>query len=103
LKYQKKDSKLIPAFRKVEVNMINRELLKKEIDNVQDEYLVPLYKIIKTFEQTEKFSNIGAERPPGKNKKAEWRGFVKKFAGSLADSPIERGEQGIFEGREEIE
>jgi hypothetical protein len=95
LKYPGKDSKLIPEFKIVEVNMINRELLKKEIDNVQDEYLVPLYKIIKTFEETDKFANIAAERPPGKNKKADWRIFVEKFAGSLEDSPIQRGDQGI--------
>ena len=30
--------------------MITRETLKKEIDNVQDQYLVVLFKIIKTFE-----------------------------------------------------
>jgi hypothetical protein len=41
------------------------------------------------------FDYIGAERPPGKNKKADWRIFVEKFAGSLADSPIQRGDQGI--------
>ena len=30
--------------------MVTRETLKKEIDNVQDQYLVVLFKIIKTFE-----------------------------------------------------
>ena len=30
--------------------MVTRETLKKEIDNVQDQYLGVLFKIIKTFE-----------------------------------------------------
>jgi len=30
--------------------MVTRETLKKEIDNVQDQYLIVLFKIIKTFE-----------------------------------------------------
>jgi hypothetical protein len=30
--------------------MVTRETLKKEIDNVQDQYLAVLFKIIKTFE-----------------------------------------------------
>ncbi|MCP4348599.1 MAG: hypothetical protein GY795_24215 [Desulfobacterales bacterium] len=32
--------------------MITRELIKSEIDQVRDEYLEPLFRIIKVFEKT---------------------------------------------------
>ena len=32
-----------------------------------------------------------------------WHDFLNKYAGCLADSPIERGDQGDYEIREEIE
>ena len=79
--------------------MVTKELLKKEIDNVQDAYLVPLYKIIKTFEEPDEFTALEAGI---ENKKEEWKRFVEKFAGCLADTPIERGDQGKFEIREEL-
>ena len=41
--------------------MVTRETLKKEIDNVQDQYLVVLYKIVKALET-----------------KDQWEDFVKK-------------------------
>ncbi len=41
--------------------MVTRETLKKEIDNVQDQYLVVLYKIVKALET-----------------KGQWENFVKK-------------------------
>ena len=44
--------------------MVTRETLKKEIDNVQDQYLVVLFKIIKTFEipdESEDFVEIENE------------------------------------------
>lgn len=80
--------------------MITRSLLKAEIDKVQEQYLEVLLKIIKAFE----------EEPEQKNKtldvdfdKQKWSEFLNKFAGALADSPIERGEQGSYENREEIQ
>ncbi|MGD2086708.1 MAG: hypothetical protein PVH61_11025 [Candidatus Aminicenantes bacterium] len=44
--------------------MVTKETLKKEIDNVQDQYLVVLFKIIKTFEipdESEDFVEIENE------------------------------------------
>jgi hypothetical protein len=82
--------------------MITKELLKKEIDNVQDAYLIPLYKIIKTFEEPDGFTDPKAGKAANENKKEEWKKFVEKFAGCLADTPIERGDQGKFELREEL-
>ncbi|MGE5344018.1 MAG: hypothetical protein ACM3SY_21305 [Candidatus Omnitrophota bacterium] len=82
--------------------MITRERLKREIDNVRDEYIIPLYKIIKAFEEPE--DSIEDEMSSGKEeqKKEEWKNFIDKFAGSLADTPIERGDQGKYEVREPI-
>ncbi|HLP46542.1 MAG TPA: hypothetical protein VK469_11365 [Candidatus Kapabacteria bacterium] len=51
--------------------MITKELLKKEIDNVQDEYLIPLYKIIKTFENPDEFNDIELEEEEENNKKED--------------------------------
>lgn len=33
----------------------------------------------------------------------EWMAFIDRTYGSLADDPLERGPQGEYEGREEIE
>ncbi|MDQ1352090.1 MAG: hypothetical protein QG657_2396 [Acidobacteriota bacterium] len=76
--------------------MITKELLKREIDNVQDEYLTPLYKIIKTFEYPDEFEDIEFEEGEDEHKKKDWLKFIDKFAGCLSDTPIERGVQGCF-------
>jgi hypothetical protein len=34
--------------------------------------------------------------------RAEWIAFINETAGSLSDDPIERGDQGILETRDEI-
>jgi len=78
--------------------MITRNLLKVEIDKVQEQYLEVLLKIIKAFEEPEqekKAEDVDLE-------KQQWSEFINRFAGILADSPIERGEQGTYEIREEI-
>ena len=76
--------------------MLTRELLKQEIDKVQEEYLIPLYKIIKTFEQP-RIHDLEKESKKKEYEKKEWLKFLDKYAGSLADTPIERGKQGNFE------
>lgn len=55
--------------------------------------------IYEEFEEPDEFTDpkTGIE-----NKKEEWKRFVEKFAGCLADTPIERGDQGKFEVREEL-
>jgi hypothetical protein len=82
--------------------MITREQLKKEIEFVREEYLFPLYKIIKTFEKPIEAIDLRADQNTGKSKKEEWQRFVEKFAGCLADTPIERGDQGKFELRSRL-
>ena len=79
--------------------MITKELIKLEIDNLKDEYLEILYRIIKALEipvseVTEHLEII--------NKQSEWHNFIQETYGCLADAPIERGEQGKYKVREAI-
>ena len=75
--------------------MITRELLKAEIDKVQDSYLDVLYRIIKA---------LGSSEPPpmepGEAQLASWSAFIEQTYGSFADAPLERGDQGHYEVRE---
>lgn len=74
---------------------ITKELLKQEIDYIQDQYVDALYMIIKAFEYPSPPSV-----PP--DTEAEWRTFLETFAGICADAPLERGEQGRNEVREPL-
>lgn len=85
--------------------MITKELIKAEIDRVQDEYLEILYKIIKALvspidEVTNPNATMGITK---KVEDLEWHNFIEETYGCLADAPIERGEQGKYEVREAIE
>lgn len=71
--------------------MITKEQLKSEIEKVPDEYIDPLYKIIKALKKTR-----------GKPSDRGWLEFINKTYGCMQDSPIRRGEQGAFEIRGEI-
>ena len=75
--------------------MINRKLLKAEIDKVKSEHLELLYGIIKLLENgvplVEPYTHL------------DWHGFVTSTYGCLSDAPISRGEQGHYESREIIE
>ena len=67
--------------------MITRDLLKEEIDKVQDNYLNVLYRIIKALENpldSEDFHQI--EIP-------NWQNFIDATYGCMADDQIDRGEQ----------
>ncbi|MGD2092773.1 MAG: hypothetical protein PVH61_41805 [Candidatus Aminicenantes bacterium] len=55
--------------------------------------------IYEEFEEPDEFT---APKAGIENKKEEWKKFVEKIAGCLADMPIERGDQGKFEVREEL-
>ncbi|MHA2033195.1 MAG: hypothetical protein ACW99Q_27820 [Candidatus Kariarchaeaceae archaeon] len=86
--------------------MITKELLKSAIDKVPDEYLEILYRILKAFEipvgepTTKDFENAGHAK---KTKVLDWHQFIKETYGSLAEAPIQRGDQGKFEIREAME
>ena len=78
--------------------MITRELLKNEIDKIQDRYLEVVYRIIKAL-----VSPSMRAASPQNDQLSDWHGFIEQTYGSLADDPIERGDQGQFEVREVIE
>ena len=77
--------------------MITRELVKAEIDKVQDKYLEVIYRIIKALVGPPELI-LGTPR----RTTLDWHQFVEETYGSLADAPIERGEQGQYEIREVI-
>lgn len=75
--------------------MIDRRLLKTEIDKVKSEHLELLYGIIKLLEN--------GSREAGVRVDLDWRQFVANTYGCFADAPISRGDQGHFEGREAMQ
>ena len=86
--------------------MITKELLKKELDKVQSEYLDALYRVIKAFEPTveaESFDQLISKETIKSDTQSSWHEFINATYGCLADDPIERGDQGKYEIREVIE
>jgi len=86
--------------------LITKELLKAEIDRIPDEYLEILYKILKALETPtkEKMSHeAGFTRQLVSIGRLDWHRFIAETYGSLADAPIQRGDQGKFEKREALE
>ncbi|MCB1189942.1 MAG: hypothetical protein H7A23_18120 [Leptospiraceae bacterium] len=67
--------------------MITRDLLKNEIDKVQDDYLELLYNVIRAFELK-------------KSKNNNWITWVNQMYGCFNEDPIQRFPQGNFENRE---
>ena len=76
--------------------MVTKELIKAEIDNVQEKYLERLYRIVKAFEHT------SIKELVTRTDKANWQQFITETYGSFADDPIEIDKPGEFEIREEI-
>ncbi len=83
---------------------ITRELLKAEIDKVQDRYLEILYRIIQALINPLDIAPPHTTASPQSNiGTMDWHNFIDQTYGCLADDPIERGEQGDYEIREVIE
>ena len=78
--------------------MITKELLKLEIDKIQEEHLELLYKIIKAFE-----TSLTPGKTLERNLELDWHEFIESTYGCLTDVPIERPDQGKYEIREVIE
>ena len=76
--------------------MITRDLLKEEIDKVQDNYLRVLYQIIKALENPPVFEHSHSLEI------SNWKDFIDATYGCMADALIDRGEQGVYEIREVI-
>ena len=71
---------------------ITKDVLKAEIDRVEDRYLEVLYRIIKALE-----GKSQVEFAVG-----EWQQFLEATYGSTQNAPIERESQGIYEIRDSL-
>ncbi|MBU1660825.1 MAG: hypothetical protein KKD28_05060 [Chloroflexi bacterium] len=90
----------------VKTMLITRELIKTEIDKIQDSYLEVLFRIVQAFIKpldTITISPHVATSSQYDVSTRDWRHFVEQMYGCLADDPIERGEQGKYEIREAME
>jgi len=76
--------------------IITKDILKAEIDKIQDGYLEILYRIIQAFIKPLDIV------PMSTSKTTEWQNFINQTYGCLADDPIERPDQGEYEVRERI-
>jgi hypothetical protein len=85
--------------------MISKKLIKQEIEKLHDERLEILYKIIKAFEALSHIDTVQPETSMGAiemHRELKWLEFIEETYGSMAESPIERVEQGVYEIREAI-
>ncbi len=82
--------------------MITRHLLKREIDKVRDEHLTALYNIMKVFELPAGEIILDAGIAPTETG-TNWDRFIQETYGCLRDDPIERGSQGEYELREDMQ
>lgn len=71
---------------------ITKEILKAEIDRVEEKYFEALYRIIKALE----------EKKPARSDKTEWQQFIEATYGSTHHAPIERDSQGALEIRDSL-
>ena len=81
--------------------IVIKDLAKSEIKNLNDDYVLVLYKIIKALESLT--SNDLSKKVSKKDKSLEWHQFIKETYGCLASDPIERGDQAGYKMREEIQ
>ena len=77
--------------------MITKDLVKSEIDNVPEENLGVLYRIVKALEEPAR-SSIVSEPD-----ESTWKARIAEAYGGTADAPLERGQQGSYEVREPLE
>lgn len=83
--------------------MINRELLKSEIDKIPQEFYGVLFKILESFKRTKRFrGKVRNNVRSNTIKKSAWSEFINQTYGSLSEYPIERGNQGTTESRDKI-
>ncbi len=85
--------------------MISKKLIKQEIEKLHDDHLEILYKIIKAFEALSHIDTVQPEASMGAvemSRELKWLEFIEETYGSMAESPIERVEQGVYEIREVI-
>jgi len=81
--------------------MLSSEKLKSEIDKIPKEYYGDILDILKSFKVKNNY-NLKDSISLKMSSKSKWSSFILETYGSLSDYPIERGEQGNYETREEI-
>lgn len=81
--------------------MVTKEVVKAELEYLQDEYVEVVYKVIKALEMPLVESDRRLDAFPVSAQSA-WEAFVDRYAGCLKEAPIARGEQGTYEMREEL-
>ena len=79
--------------------MITRDLIKEQVDRVQEEHLEVLHRIIKALETPTASDHFSQDNS---GQALTWEQFIEATSGCLADDPIARGDQGQFEIRENI-
>jgi len=77
---------------------ITKDMLKHEIDHIQDQYIDVLYMVVKAFEYPA-IQKVPVHPPETEE---QWYAFFDKYAGSCADVPLQRGEQGHYEKRDAL-
>ena len=80
--------------------MTTRELIKSEIDQLQEHYLGFLHRIIRALMPIPSSRSVAnQEQEQGES----WEEFLQSTYGMFRDDPLERGTQGTLEIREALE
>lgn len=80
--------------------MTTRELIKSEIDQVQEQYLGFLHRIIQALRPG---SALRSEATQKHEQEESWEAFLQSTYGVFRDKPLERSPQGKLEIREVLD
>ena len=78
--------------------MTTRDLIKSEIDRLQEQDLYFLHRIIRALLPTSSTTSV-----PDQEEEESWEEFLQNTYGAFRDDPLERGPQGTLETREVLE
>lgn len=80
--------------------MTTRDLIKNEIDQLQEHYLGFLHRIIRALMPMASTKSIPTQE---QEQSESWEEFLQNTYGIFRDDPLERGPQGTLEIRESFE
>ena len=80
--------------------MITRDLIKSEIDQLQEQHLGFLHRIIRALIPISSTNSISTQ---AQERDESWEDFLQNTYGMFRDNPLERGPQGTLEIREALE
>ncbi len=81
--------------------MITKRLIQEEIENVADEHLPVLYRIVRALEDPPA-EPAAAEMQLARGNGNRWHDFIAETYGCMADAPLERNEERELEVREDL-